>query len=153
MEIYRNIGNKFGESNELGRIGRICFKKGNLDRSIDLLKQGLEIARLHKYKSDELKHLINISNIFIEMFDVDQALKYLNQALDVSRSIGHNYEEIASIVNIGRCHMQKCDYKKAISYLYEAQEISIFNPGNDFHNTILDIIMMCISRLDLAKQS
>ena len=114
LAIDRDIGDRQGESADLGNLGSCHYRLGNYRQAIDLHTQALVIDRDIGDRQGESADLGNLGNCHDSLGDYWQAIDLHTQALVIDCEIGDRQGEAASLGNLGNCHTNLGDYSRAI---------------------------------------
>lgn len=97
LTIAKNINDQIRYAKVLGNLGLLEFKKGNLDKAIQLLNQDLVISK--KFQSDYNTNFarISLSKILIDKNQIDDAKILLNEAGKFAESKTHLKKDVFEI--------------------------------------------------------
>ncbi|NEO86482.1 MAG: tetratricopeptide repeat protein [Spirulina sp. SIO3F2] len=124
LTLYRQIGNRQGESASLGSLGRVYDALGQYQRAIDLHEQALDIARDIGNRQGEAASLGNLGGAYDALGQYQRAIALYEQALDITRDIGDRQGEASSLVNLGRVYDAFGQYQRAIAFYEQALDIA-----------------------------
>ena len=112
----------------------------NLDRSLALIQQALELARQVGSKYFESRALNNIGALYSFLADYERALEYYFQALKIREIMEDKRFQNETLGNIALIYFEAKDYQKALEYcnrgLKLAQEIED-RPGSSFPMSLM----------------
>jgi len=124
LAIDRDIGDRQGESADLGNLGNCHYRLGDYQQAIDLHTQALAIDRDIGDRQGESADLGNLGNCHDSLGDYWQAIDLHTQALVIDCEIGDRQGEAASLGNLGNCHTNLGDYSRAIDLHTQALTIA-----------------------------
>jgi tetratricopeptide (TPR) repeat protein len=81
LDLHRELGDRRGEANELGRIGLVYQVRGDLDAARELYEQGLKAAQDVNYAQGAAELLGNLGLLFLARDEPEPALDRLLRAL------------------------------------------------------------------------
>ena len=93
--------------------GRICWRKGELDRALKYYRQSLAVQEEIGKKQEIALTLNNIGTVFWQKGDLDQALDFYEQGLALREEIGNKQDIAGSLNNLGAVFAQKGDLDRA----------------------------------------
>jgi tetratricopeptide (TPR) repeat protein len=123
LALYREIGDKPGESAALNNISQVFKALGNYDTALDYLQQALAIQRQTGNKPGEGRSLSNIAQILKVRGDYPAALGYLQQALAIQQQVNDKLGVGTTLSTIAQLHEIRGDYDAAFSHLKQALTI------------------------------
>ena len=124
LEIYREIGDRFGEGFTLNNIGNVYQSQGDYPQALECYQQFLAINRDIGDRSDEAIILSNIAGVYQRQGDYPQALDYFQQSLAITRDIGDLSDEALVLNNIGGVYQSQGDYPQALDYFQQSLAIT-----------------------------
>ena len=100
IERSIKINYKKGEGRGLNNKGAIYWLRGEYDKSLNILKEALKIAK--EYGLDALKARIynNFGNICRDLGDLSDASKYYQWALEINEELGDELAQSAVMIII-----------------------------------------------------
>ncbi|ESA32197.1 tetratricopeptide tpr-1 repeat-containing protein [Leptolyngbya sp. Heron Island J] len=122
--MYREIGDRQGESRSLTGFGSIADSLGQYSQALDYYEQALVISREIDDRTGEGATLNNIGLTYHNLGQYSQALNYYEQALRIMRETGNPMSEGTTLNNIGGIYDSLGQYSQALDY-YE-QTLAIF---------------------------
>lgn len=123
LQIDRKIGNRLGESDDLGNIGVVYGIIGDLDIGLKYFNDALMIIKEIGSSLGEAITLGNIGNIYNAKGELNIGLRYYNDALKINQKIGYRRGEANDLGNIGNIYYKLRDINKAFKYLNDALRI------------------------------
>ena len=97
LNIARHIDDQELEIKSLGYISRIYFERGQVDKSLILLQQQLDICEKSSNLEQEIAVMIELGNCYAELEQYTDSLEYLQKALKISREIGDKWYECYAV--------------------------------------------------------
>ncbi|WP_051340260.1 tetratricopeptide repeat protein, partial [Planktothrix agardhii] len=122
--IYREIGDRGGESNALGNLGSAYDSFGQYQQAINYYQQALTISREIGNRQGEGFALGNLGVAYNSLGHYEEAISYHQQALEILREIGDRGGESNALGNLGIAYYSLGRYEEAICYYQQALEIS-----------------------------
>ncbi|HLP45541.1 MAG TPA: tetratricopeptide repeat protein, partial [Candidatus Kapabacteria bacterium] len=120
LSLYKELGDKKGESIQIGNIGLSYQALGQSQKALIYLEEALAVSREIGYKQGEANQLGNIGVIYSNFSQPEEALKYLQEALVLNSEIGNKYGEANQLVNIGVIYQDFGQPEKALKYYKDA---------------------------------
>ena len=111
----------------LNELASLNIFLGNYDRSIELCREGLRIARgsrALRVREVELDLRATLANMACRRFQYDDAIREYEEALELALSLGSPANRAVILNNLGIVHAQCDRYREAIAAYSEALEIS-----------------------------
>ena len=145
LEIYREIGDRLGESASLGNLGNAYHVLGEYELTIDFHLQSLYIDRETGDRQGEEASLGGLGNAYYSLGQYEQAIDFYQQSLAIAREIGNRQGKTNSLVNLGNAYYSLGLHERAIDFYQQAlviqkeignrqgQAHSLNNLGNAYH--------------------
>jgi len=92
LNVYRELGNRLGETNSLGNLGNVYSSLGQYQQAIDFHQQSLDVAREIGNRQGEASVLGGLGNVYASLGQYQQAIDFHQQSLDLSNAIGDRLE-------------------------------------------------------------
>ncbi len=131
MGVYREMGDRRGESLALNNLGIVSAYQGDYAEAMVHLEQCLRISHEIGYRRGESLALSNLGYVSSSQGDYAQAIAYYEQYLRICREIGERRDEGIALVNLGLLLHQQCDNRAA--YEYSQQALFIMQEIGDRH--------------------
>ncbi len=93
LAIYRQCGQKTGESRALNDLGMLYKKLGNISEAIKNLSAALELRVNLNYAQGIITSQIELADIYIELGELEKAKSLLIPALQISETSGAKLKE------------------------------------------------------------
>ncbi len=129
LEIYseldyypKTIKKREVRANETKAIA--YYFQGDLDRTLDLMIEGLAISREIANPSNLAVALSNIATVYLDKGNHAKALDYNFQAYDIAKKEGLKGREGNTLGKIGMIYYQQQEYDKALDYSLQAGRIA-----------------------------
>lgn len=87
MAIFREIGDRQGEGNDLGNLGNAYLSLSQYDKAIDFHTKALAISREIGDRQREGSNLGNMGDAYCSLGQSDKAIDYYTQALAIFEEI------------------------------------------------------------------
>jgi tetratricopeptide (TPR) repeat protein len=123
LDIFREIGNRRREGNNLENLGTAYRDIGDLNKAIKYHHEALNISREIKDRRAECGCIGNLGVDYSYLGDISKAIEYYHEALKISREIGDKYGEGTNLGNLGSAYSELGNINKAIDYYHEALDI------------------------------
>ena len=104
IDIYRDVGDRNGESGALGNLGLCYHDLGDIGRAIDLLQQAIVIDREIGNRSGEGNTGGNLGICLHDVGKLDQAIDQHQQGIVIGRDTGDRPLEASELDNLGSCY-------------------------------------------------
>ncbi len=101
LRIYREIGDRRGESGALNNLGAIAYGQTDYTEAKAYCERTLRIFREIGDRGDESTALGNLGLLSVEQGDYTGAQVYFEQALNVCRELGDRQSEGTALINLG----------------------------------------------------
>jgi tetratricopeptide (TPR) repeat protein len=106
-------------------LGNFYIKTGDIDKALEIYKDGLSVAREHKIFYTEASLLTSYGMGLKLKGELDSAIIYYEKVLDIHHNQLHDSVIIAAIYNnMASVHFAKGDIKTAENYLFESYKIN-----------------------------
>ena len=107
-------------------LGRILARRGDLERAVELLADGM--AEIDSQKGTQNEHAWSLSLLLSEIYSgwsrFDQALDFIRNALMKAKEAGSISGECESWMAMARLMERKGSYQEALNHLHEAYNLS-----------------------------
>jgi CHAT domain-containing protein/Tfp pilus assembly protein PilF len=120
LTIYREIGDRTGESLTLKNLGLVYSRLGDYSRSLDYYQQALVINQQIGDKAGEATVLNSLGSVYSNLGEYSRSLEYYQQALPLNQAVGDKLGEATILRNIGEVYRLLGEYPQAIKFLQEA---------------------------------
>jgi CHAT domain-containing protein len=123
LALYRERGDRRGESAAMSSLADIYLAIGQYGRAIDFSQQALAIAREIGNRVNEAENLVSLGNIYYVVGQYEQAVDLYQQALATAHGV--NYYDIEANVfsGLGSAYAAIGDYDRAIDFHQQALTI------------------------------
>lgn len=144
--------------------GQIYRKKRKYDEAIQLITEGLQIARYNREKRRIVELLITLGSIYMTKKDYDQAADCLDMALQVTQLLDDQYLHTTITVKLGELQMQQGKLDQAKQTLYAViknkgrgitkyvKALTVYGDCNMLQNQTDDALNYYLTALDLAQK-
>jgi CHAT domain-containing protein/tetratricopeptide (TPR) repeat protein len=122
--LYRELGNRQGESQCLGNLGNIFHRLRNYEQAIKYHKQDLTVAREITDREGEAYSLNNLGKAYESQWKYQQAIDYYKQSLVAAEEIGNRQVEATVLNNLGNSYNFQGKYREAIDSYRQFLEIA-----------------------------
>ncbi len=129
LEIYRDIGELYGEGAVLDSLGRAYNSLRDYPKAIEYYQQALVIARKIGTSQGEAASLNNLGNAYDSLGEYPKAIDFHQQSLAIFQAIGDRQGKAQSLGNLGNAYDSLGEYPKAIDF-YQ-QSLAIFQAIGD----------------------
>ena len=123
LSIFRDLGDRRGESVALGNLGAVYSGFGDSRKAIEFHTQALAIDRAIGNQRGESSALGNLGVAYQDLGDAHEAVKFLEQHLKIAREIGDQRGEANALANLGNAYDELGDAHKAIEFYEQALKI------------------------------
>ncbi|HAZ48535.1 MAG TPA: Fis family transcriptional regulator [Cyanobacteria bacterium UBA11369] len=120
LTIYREIGDRAGETESLLKLGSTYALLGNYTKAIDYYQQRLALVRSLSNREEELRTLSLLGSAYSLLNDNNKALDYYQQSLALARSLQNRKQELAALSDLGDAFLKQGDKAKAIEYYQQS---------------------------------
>ena len=114
---------KDGICRSIFRMGRSQWLLGNLDQSVTLLMESLDISKDFNIANYEVDILRTLGNVNINLQIYDRALNYYMKGLKILKNSPNPFIEAAILNNIGEIYRELNDYDTALEYYTKSKNI------------------------------
>lgn len=125
LEIYRALGDQWGEGMALINLGGINENAGDYSKARDFLQSALQVARILDDLPNEGKALNNLGRVYWRLGEYAKALDFHHEALRISRTLGDRREEGNVLINLGRVYERLGKYNEAVNAYQKALQIAL----------------------------
>jgi tetratricopeptide (TPR) repeat protein len=116
LKLYRQAGDKRGETLSLLGIGKVYDDWGEDEKALEYYSQSLSLFRAVGDRTGEAVTLYNIGSIYDDFGELQKALEYYSQSLFLFRAIGNRNGEATTLNNIGLMYSELGENQKALEY-------------------------------------
>lgn len=124
LQIYRELQDKQGEVNCLGKLGNVYQSLGQYQQAIACHQQALGIARQIKYPQAEVNSLSNLGHVCYSIGQYETALSGYQQALNIAQTIKYRMGEANCLGNVGNVYYVLGKYQESLENYQKALEIA-----------------------------
>jgi tetratricopeptide (TPR) repeat protein len=124
LKINEEIGNKQGQSANIGNIGLVYSDQGNYAKALDYFFRAQKIDEEIGNKQYQATNLGNIGNVYASQGNYVKALEYHFKALKICEEIGDKKNQATILGNIGLVYSDQGNYAKALDYFFKALKIN-----------------------------
>ena len=114
LEVYRKIGDHWGEGAALGNLGNAHALLGETAEALGIYERRLVIARLTGDRSGEGSTLANLGNVLADLGETAEAIKYFHRGLTIAREFGDRRCEGNTLGNLGIARAKLGEIAEAI---------------------------------------
>lgn len=133
-----------GDSLQIVKVGttygQLLRRRSYLDRSMEISKRLLPIAKRHDFRKYTKILLNSLAIAYDELDEIDKAFAFYHESLDLRRLDRDSSEIAVALLNLGYLNYELLDASRAITLLEEA--LLYANPRKDPRST-----MMCYFNL------
>jgi len=123
LNLFKEKGDKKGESICNANIGVYLKDTGKMDKALRIFTELLKVDREIGYKEGEAICLANIGSIFGRKGDLNQGLRYRYESLMINCEIGCKEGEANQLLNIGTIYYSKTKLDLALAFFEEALKV------------------------------
>lgn len=123
LELMRRVPHYSEEAMLLNLLGRIAYKLGDFQASIDYSNQGLEIAQKTGNKIEYAAALFNLGMGNKYLANYNPALEYFSRAQAVYEELGDKNNTASCLNQIGLVYRRVNEYSRALEYIMKAGKI------------------------------
>jgi len=155
LEIFREIGDRQGQTGTINAMGVFAAEQGDFDTARKRFEQTLSVYREIGDRWGEGAALSNLGQVCAERGSYKDARKYLEQALEICAQIDDREGEGTILNNLGQMVSEQGDYGAARDYLSKAVQIQheIGNPRVEgFALGNLGLVYLHMGDLDNAAE-
>ncbi|MEB3278926.1 MAG: tetratricopeptide repeat protein [Lyngbya sp.] len=124
LQLYREVENKRGEVNCLGKLGNVYQSLGQYQQAITCHQQALGIARNIKYRQAEANALSSLGHVCYSIGQYDQAISGYQQALSIAQTIKYRVGEANTLGNLGNVYYVLGKLEDAVKNYQQALAIA-----------------------------
>ncbi|MEK7833387.1 MAG: CHAT domain-containing protein, partial [Acidobacteriota bacterium] len=129
LPLVRVLGDRQGEANTLGGIGKICAELGDRQKALDNFGQALPINQSLGNRPATGNNLVNLGLVYSLLGKNREAVEHLNQALRLFRDLNDQNGEANALNGLGKVYVEMCENPKALEYL--AQALTLYRATGD----------------------
>ncbi|WP_103670570.1 tetratricopeptide repeat protein [Pseudanabaena sp. BC1403] len=123
LQIYREIGDLYGEATLLNNLGLAYNNIGQYQKAIDFYQQSLAIFKKTGNHNGETTSLNNLGLAYNNIGQYQKAIDFYQQSLAIKKQIGDRNGEATSFNNLGAAYNHLGQYQKAIDFYQQSLEI------------------------------
>ncbi len=124
LQLYRELQNRRGEVNCLGKLGNVYQSLGKYKEAITCHQQALAIARQIKYRQAEANSLSSLGHVCYSLGQYDQAIEGYKQALSIAKTIQYRVGEANTLGNLGNIYYVLGKLEEAVENYQQALKIA-----------------------------
>jgi tetratricopeptide (TPR) repeat protein len=140
--MYRETGNRTGESDALNGLGLIHQVLGERQRALELVEQSLRLRREIGDRGGEGRTLNNQGLIYADLGQEEAANECYRQSLLIRKETGDRNGEGVVLYNVGKLYFKRERYSLALACWLQARGIF-----EEVRSTHLDAAQKWIDRL------
>lgn len=122
--MFREVGDKEGESTALTHLGNSHQATGEYDQAIQCYQKALKIAEELNFSYGKANALANMGNVHQALREYDQAIRCHQESLQIKQKLGKRFDEGYSLGGLGNAYQLLGYYQQAIEYHQKWLEIS-----------------------------
>ncbi len=123
LEIYQEIGDRFGEAISLGGIGTTYWYLGQFQRSIEYCDRSLVVAREISDRYSETYALGCLGWAYASLNQYQQAIKVYQQQLTIAQNLKEPSTQAHALRGLGQVYDALEEYQKALGFYQQSLEI------------------------------
>ena len=123
LEIYQEIGDRFGEAISLGGIGTTYWYLGQFQRSIEYCDRSLVVAREISDRYSETYALGCLGWAYASLNQYQQAIKVYQQQLTIAQNLKERSTQAHALRGLGQVYDSLEEYQKALGFYQQSLEI------------------------------
>ncbi|MCA1555244.1 MAG: tetratricopeptide repeat protein, partial [Acidobacteria bacterium] len=123
-QIYREFGNREGQTEVLYRRGYLSRTTGKLDDARAQLQQALEMAKTTGNESQRINTLLQLSAVAYSVNDATRAQAYAREAVDLAQKEGMENLVALGYVDLGNTYFARGEYTEAEKYLKQGLDFA-----------------------------
>ncbi len=116
LDLFKELGDRTGESKTLNNIGVVYESLGNYPAAIKQYEQSLAITRELGDRATEAATLTNIGIVYDFLGNYPAAIKQYEQSLAIIRELGDRATEALTLGNLGNVNQGLGNYPQALDY-------------------------------------
>ena len=124
LHLYRELKNRRGEVNCLGKLGNVYQSLGQYQQAITCHQQALGVARQIKYRQAEANALSSLGHVCYSIGQYEQAIDGYQQALSISQTIKYRVGEANTLGNLGNVYYVLGQLEDAVKNYQQALTIA-----------------------------
>ncbi len=101
LQLYRALGNRWGESSVLNNLGTLVCERGDYDAAQTYLLTALALYRELGNRPGEAKALNNLANVAADLHNYSTALQHYREALQIHQALGNQPAQSTVLNNLG----------------------------------------------------
>lgn len=121
IQLATELDDNVSKASLLQLLGSFMFKKGDFDKSLKYLNEGLEVVENTGNVTVKAYLLQGIANVYYKTHQFIEAIEYNQKALDIALSAGLNAMLPLLYGNISSNNLELKQYQKAIDYALMAE--------------------------------
>jgi predicted ATPase len=138
LRIFRDLGNKKGESDALNFRGNACYRLGEFEESLACYEASLALRRELGDKHSIAGSLSNLGNIMHALGKYPQALAYHQESLAIRQELGDKWGISVSLNNLGNVAEGMQDFAQA--HIYHQQSLMIRRELDDKFGIAMSLV-------------
>lgn len=123
-QIYREFGNREGQTEVLYRRGYLSRTTGKLDEARAQLQQALEMAKTTGNESQRINTLLQLSTVATNRNDAAGAQAYAREAVELAQMNGMENLVALGLVDLGNTFFGQGNYVEAEKYLKQGLDFA-----------------------------
>ena len=125
IKLYKDMGDKRGESRALSDLGHLFYKQEDYSASALHVKKAIEIQLELNNKEELSASYLNIGFILKKNKKYDQAISYYKKAIALNETMTHNKDayavlNTATLIHLGALYFIQNNMKKSKSFYLQA---------------------------------
>lgn len=128
FNIYKRYGDKRSLAAAYNSLGRVHYRKGELEKALEDYRQGARIAAGASHES-EIQSYAEQGRVLVELERWQEAIEYCDHALEIARRVGQNHQIAKNLLTLAEALDQTG--QSAFEQLKEAKHIARDNSYND----------------------
>lgn len=116
LGLFREIGDKSGESTQLNNVAIVFQNRGDLDKALDYFQQSINLESVDAKKASKYN---NIATLYSEKEEYTKAIDYIDRAISTSRRAGDYHGAAINLLNKGSIQISMGNMDGASSSLDE----------------------------------
>ena len=124
LQIYRQLGDTYGEGKALGNLGVTFWGQGNYTQAKSHFEAALQVIRKTGGRRVEGILVGNLGVIAREQLNYTESQRYHLQALQISREIFDRYSEFINLGNLAEASRDLGDFGQAQAFYDQALQLA-----------------------------
>jgi tetratricopeptide (TPR) repeat protein len=124
LEIYRKIGNRYGEAHALNNIAIVLRQQNQFDEAIHTASHALKLYTDLNYKNGIAKTSANLGRMYLQKKKLQQARWYYKKSLEAAFTSSNLNLQAMNLSLIGIIDTLQKQYISALNYFESAIEIN-----------------------------